>query len=97
MKKFFGILGLLIFVCLLTGLLNPERFLSEYNIGNLVRRNSLFAHPTRARRQQELAGSFKIEINLIHNAVQVAGAMYNTIDLHEIRDWPKENQIISKR
>src|SRR5437899_11593589 len=43
MKKIFGILGLLVFVCLVTGLLNPERFLSEYNIGNLVRRSSLFA------------------------------------------------------
>src|SRR2546426_12695708 len=43
MKKIFGILGLLVFVCLVTGLLDPERFLSDYNIGNLVRRSALFA------------------------------------------------------
>jgi len=43
MKKIFGILGLLVFVCLVTGLLDPTHFLKEGNIGNLVRRSSLFA------------------------------------------------------
>src|SRR5688572_22475329 len=43
MKKILGILGLLIFVCLVTGLLSPERFLTDWNLGNLVRRTSLFA------------------------------------------------------
>lgn len=42
MKKIFGILGLLIFVCLVTGLLEPNVFLKSSNLGNLVRRGSLF-------------------------------------------------------
>src|SRR2546430_3826398 len=42
MKKIFGILGLLVFVCLVTGLLEPTVFLKEGNLGNLVRRSSLF-------------------------------------------------------
>src|SRR4051812_15895179 len=43
MKKIFGILGLLIFLCLITGLLNPDVFLTDYNLRNLVRRVSLFS------------------------------------------------------
>jgi ribose/xylose/arabinose/galactoside ABC-type transport system permease subunit len=43
MKKILGILGLLVFVCLVSGLLDPSLFLKEWNLGNLVRRSSLFA------------------------------------------------------
>ena len=41
MKKNLGILGLLIFVCLLTALC-ADGFLSEYNVENLIRRTALF-------------------------------------------------------
>lgn len=43
MKKILGILGLLVFLCLITALLNPDVFLTDYNLRNLVRRISLFA------------------------------------------------------
>src|SRR5438105_3719235 len=43
MKKIFGILGLLIFLCLITGLLNSDVFLTDFNLRNLVRRVSLFS------------------------------------------------------
>lgn len=42
MKKLLGILGLLIFVGLITAMLSPN-FLKVYNIGNLIRRSSLFS------------------------------------------------------
>ena len=41
MKKILGILGLLVAVCLFTALLS-DRFLTAYNIENLMRRSSLF-------------------------------------------------------
>lgn len=41
MKKILGILGLLVAVCLLTALLS-DRFLTAYNIENLIRRSALF-------------------------------------------------------
>ena len=41
MKKILGILGLLVAVCLFTALLS-DRFLTAYNIENLIRRSSLF-------------------------------------------------------
>ena len=41
MKKILGILGLLLFVCIVTAIAN-ERFLSSGNIQNVVRRSALF-------------------------------------------------------
>jgi ribose transport system permease protein len=41
MNKILGILGLLIFICLATWLLS-DRFLTQYNIENLIRRSALF-------------------------------------------------------
>jgi len=41
MKKILGILGLLIVVCVVTALLS-DRFLTAYNVENLIRRTSLF-------------------------------------------------------
>lgn len=41
MKKILGILGLLVFVCLFTTILNPD-FISTYNIQNTLRWTSLF-------------------------------------------------------
>ena len=41
MKKILGILGLLIFVCLMTHLFS-DRFLTTYNVENLIRRTALF-------------------------------------------------------
>ncbi|HUR45870.1 MAG TPA: ABC transporter permease [Candidatus Saccharimonadales bacterium] len=42
MKKILGILGLLLFVCITTAILNP-RFLNAYNLQNIIRWTSLFA------------------------------------------------------
>ena len=42
MKKVLGILGLLIFVCVLTALLNPK-FINAYNLQNTIRWTSLYA------------------------------------------------------
>ena len=41
MKKILGILGLLIFICVMTALMS-DRFLTEFNIENLIRRSALF-------------------------------------------------------
>ncbi|TWU59276.1 Ribose transport system permease protein RbsC [Rubripirellula tenax] len=41
MKKILGILGLLIFICVMTALMS-DRFLTQYNIENLLRRSALF-------------------------------------------------------
>jgi ribose transport system permease protein len=41
MKKILGIGGLLVFVCVLTGVLNPD-FVSVYNLQNTLRWTSLF-------------------------------------------------------
>ena len=41
MKKIFGILGLLVTICVVTSLVS-DRFLTAYNIENLLRRSSLF-------------------------------------------------------
>ncbi|TWT52542.1 Ribose transport system permease protein RbsC [Rubripirellula amarantea] len=41
MKKILGIFGLLVFVCLITAMMS-DRFLTEYNIENLIRRSALF-------------------------------------------------------
>ena len=41
MKKLLGILGLLVFVCVATALMS-DRFLTPYNLENLVRRTALF-------------------------------------------------------
>ena len=41
MKKILGILGLLIFICVVTALMS-DRFLTQYNIENLIRRTALF-------------------------------------------------------
>jgi ribose transport system permease protein len=41
MKKILGILGLLVFVCVATALMS-DRFLTPYNLENLVRRTALF-------------------------------------------------------
>ncbi len=41
MKKILGILGLLIFICVITALMS-DRFLTQYNIENLLRRSALF-------------------------------------------------------
>ncbi|MGB7324292.1 MAG: ABC transporter permease [Rubripirellula sp.] len=41
MKKILGILGLLVFICVMTALMS-DRFLTQYNIENLLRRSALF-------------------------------------------------------
>jgi ribose transport system permease protein len=41
MKKVLGILGLLVFICVATALMS-DRFLTEFNIENLIRRSALF-------------------------------------------------------
>lgn len=41
MKKILGILGLLIFICVATAIMS-DRFLTEFNVENLIRRTSLF-------------------------------------------------------
>ena len=41
MKKVLGIFGLLVFVCVATALMS-DRFLTEFNIENLIRRSALF-------------------------------------------------------
>ncbi|QDT03127.1 Ribose transport system permease protein RbsC [Rubripirellula lacrimiformis] len=41
MKKILGILGLLVFICVMTALMS-DRFLTLYNIENLLRRSALF-------------------------------------------------------
>ena len=41
MRKIAGIIGLLVVICVLTALLN-DRFLTAYNIENVIRRSALF-------------------------------------------------------
>ncbi|RMF38619.1 MAG: ABC transporter permease [Planctomycetota bacterium] len=41
MKKILGIFGLLVFICVMTAILS-DRFLTEFNIENLIRRSALF-------------------------------------------------------
>lgn len=41
MKKILGIFGLLLFICIATAIMS-DRFLTEYNIENLIRRSALF-------------------------------------------------------
>ncbi|WP_417733072.1 ABC transporter permease [Rosistilla oblonga] len=41
MKKILGILGLLVFICVVTALMS-DRFLTQFNIENLIRRSALF-------------------------------------------------------
>lgn len=41
MKKIIGILGLLVFICVATALMS-DRFLTEFNVENLIRRTALF-------------------------------------------------------
>ncbi len=41
MKKILGIFGLLVFICVATALMS-DRFLTEFNIENLIRRSALF-------------------------------------------------------
>ena len=41
MKKILGILGLLIFICVATAIMS-DRFLTEFNVENLIRRTALF-------------------------------------------------------
>ena len=41
MKKILGIFGLLVFICVMTAFMS-DRFLTEYNIENLIRRSALF-------------------------------------------------------
>jgi ribose transport system permease protein len=41
MKKILGILGLLVFICVATSIMS-DRFLTEFNIENLIRRSALF-------------------------------------------------------
>jgi ribose transport system permease protein len=41
MKKILGILGLLVFICVMTALMS-DRFLTEFNVENLIRRTALF-------------------------------------------------------
>ncbi|MFK8111462.1 MAG: ABC transporter permease [Rubripirellula sp.] len=41
MKKILGIFGLLLFICIATALMS-DRFLTEFNIENLIRRSALF-------------------------------------------------------
>jgi ribose/xylose/arabinose/galactoside ABC-type transport system permease subunit len=89
MKKIFGILGLLIFVCLVTGLLNPERFLSEYNIGNLVRRSSLFAIFSIGVAFVIITGGIDLSIGSV---VALIGCLLPYLLMHE--KWPVSRAII---
>src|SRR5881392_195432 len=89
MKKIFGILGLLIFVCLLTGLLNPERFLSEYNIGNLVRRSSLFAIFSIGVAFVIITGGIDLSIGSV---VALIGCLLPWLLMHE--KWPVSRAIV---
>ncbi|HEV8291961.1 MAG TPA: hypothetical protein VGP94_08545 [Tepidisphaeraceae bacterium] len=89
MKKIFGILGLLVFVCLLTGLLNPERFLSEYNIGNLVRRSSLFAIFSIGVAFVIITGGIDLSIGSV---VALVGCLLPWLLMHE--KWPVSRAII---
>ncbi len=41
MKKILGIFGLLLFICVMTAMLS-DRFLTEFNVENLIRRSALF-------------------------------------------------------
>src|SRR5262245_22088450 len=41
MKKILGIFGLLVFVCVITALINPK-FMNAYNLQNTIRWTSLF-------------------------------------------------------
>ncbi len=89
MKKIFGILGLLVFVCLVTGLLNPERFLSEYNIGNLVRRSSLFAIFSIGVAFVIITGGIDLSIGSV---VALVGCLLPWLLMHE--KWPVSSAII---
>ncbi|HEV8377385.1 MAG TPA: hypothetical protein VGP99_00930 [Tepidisphaeraceae bacterium] len=89
MKKIFGILGLLVFVCLVTGLLNPERFLSEYNIGNLVRRSSLFAIFSIGVAFVIITGGIDLSIGSV---VALVGCLLPWLLMHE--KWPVSRAII---
>ncbi len=90
MKKIFGILGLLILVCLVTGLLNPERFLSEYNIGNLVRRSSLFAIFSIGVAFVIITGGIDLSIGSV---VALVGCLLPWFLVHE--KWPVGSAIIA--
>jgi ribose/xylose/arabinose/galactoside ABC-type transport system permease subunit len=89
MKKIFGILGLLVFVCLLTGLLNPQRFLSDYNIGNLVRRSSLFAIFSIGVAFVIITGGIDLSIGSV---VALIGCLLPYLLVHE--KWPVSKAII---
>jgi ribose/xylose/arabinose/galactoside ABC-type transport system permease subunit len=89
MKKIFGILGLLVFVCLVTGLLNPERFLSEYNIGNLVRRSSLFAIFSIGVAFVIITGGIDLSIGSV---VALVGCLLPWLLMHE--KWPVSKAIV---
>src|SRR4051812_43668101 len=89
MKKILGILGLLIFVCLLTGLLNPERFLSDYNLGNLVRRSSLFAIFSIGVAFVIITGGIDLWIGSV---VALVGCLLPWLLVHE--KWPVHRAII---
>src|SRR2546426_2030131 len=90
MKKIFGILGLLVFVCLVTGLLNPERFLSEYNIGNLVRRSSLFAIFSIGVAFVIITGGIDLSIGSV---VALVGCLLPWLLIHE--KWPIGSAIVT--
>src|SRR5437763_2063811 len=89
MKKIFGILGLLVFVCLVTGLLNPDRFLSDYNLGNLVRRSSLFAIFSIGVAFVIITGGIDLSIGSV---VALVGCMLPWLLVHET--WPVHQAII---
>src|SRR3954469_1303678 len=83
MKKIFGILGLLVFVCLITGLLNPDQFLTDYNIRNLVRRSSLFAIFSIGVAFVIITGGIDLSIGSV---VALVGCLFPYLLTHE--KWP---------
>src|SRR5215212_2488836 len=83
MKKIFGILGLLVFVCLITGLLNPDQFLTDYNIRNLVRRSSLFAIFSIGVAFVIITGGIDLSIGSV---VALVGCLFPYLLVHE--KWP---------
>ena len=90
MKKIFGILGLLIFVCLITGLLNPDQFLTEYNIRNLVRRSALFAVFSIGVAFVIITGGIDLSIGSV---VALVGCLLPYLLVHE--KWPVSRALIA--
>src|ERR1041385_2164845 len=83
MKKLF------VFVCLVSGLLNSDQFLTEYNIGNLVRRSSLFAIFSIGVAFVIITGGIDLSIGSV---VALIGCLLPYLLVHE--KWPVSRAII---